>query len=236
VRLHAQKIAAAVFGLTCAALIPFWVVKGTEPSGHAALWVLYGVLAVSAVSWLVVTLGVRDHKAEVHPALRISSGTGPEFRRPTPIGALASEVEGVHPEDWGNPTGRSMTVLKVAETSDAWARGVRVRITECDPPPRLGRGSLPADLTWHGGASAICDIAPCGREYVMLVDTVFFENGSNVAKLPNIPDWHGMDTMDFTIEVFDSQRVLDRRRFRADNLTTGVPSVTELENAGVLGA
>jgi hypothetical protein len=44
-----RKVAGSVFGLTLAALIPFWAVKGTEPAGHAALWLLYGVLLATGV-------------------------------------------------------------------------------------------------------------------------------------------------------------------------------------------
>jgi hypothetical protein len=38
-----------------AALIPFWVIKGTEPAGDAALAILYALLAVSALTWLAAT-------------------------------------------------------------------------------------------------------------------------------------------------------------------------------------
>jgi hypothetical protein len=42
-----RKAASGVFALTVAALIPFWVEKGTAPTGHWVLWVLYAVLLVS---------------------------------------------------------------------------------------------------------------------------------------------------------------------------------------------
>jgi hypothetical protein len=48
-----QGIAAGVFGVTLAALIPFWIVKGTEPAGHMVLWILYGALATSALIWFL---------------------------------------------------------------------------------------------------------------------------------------------------------------------------------------
>jgi hypothetical protein len=38
-----------------AALIPFWAIKGTKPAGDAALAILYGLLAVSALIWLATT-------------------------------------------------------------------------------------------------------------------------------------------------------------------------------------
>lgn len=49
--------------LVLAVLIPFWVVKGTRPTGHAALWVLYGMLAASAVIWIGATLTLRWRRA-----------------------------------------------------------------------------------------------------------------------------------------------------------------------------
>jgi hypothetical protein len=49
-----QRVAAAVFGLVLAALIPFWAIKGTQPAGDAALVILYGLLGASALVWLVV--------------------------------------------------------------------------------------------------------------------------------------------------------------------------------------
>jgi hypothetical protein len=49
----AHRIAGGIFVLNLAAMVPFWVVKGTKPSGHAVLWVLYGVLIASAVIWVL---------------------------------------------------------------------------------------------------------------------------------------------------------------------------------------
>jgi branched-subunit amino acid transport protein AzlD len=50
-----QRVAAAAFGVVLAALIPFWAIKGTKPAGDAALTILYGLLAASALSWLAAT-------------------------------------------------------------------------------------------------------------------------------------------------------------------------------------
>jgi hypothetical protein len=49
-------LAGAVFGLSLATLIPFLAEKGAEPKGHAVLWILYGILGVSALTWLVASL------------------------------------------------------------------------------------------------------------------------------------------------------------------------------------
>ena len=44
-----------MFGLALAALIVFWTVKDTKPSGSAVFPVLYGALGASAVIWLLAT-------------------------------------------------------------------------------------------------------------------------------------------------------------------------------------
>jgi len=51
-----QRTAKAVFGVTFAALIPFWITKGAEPSGHAVLWILYGISIGSGLVWLATTV------------------------------------------------------------------------------------------------------------------------------------------------------------------------------------
>jgi hypothetical protein len=50
-----QRAAAATFGVVLTALIPFWAIKGTAPTGDAALVVLYALLAISALIWLAAT-------------------------------------------------------------------------------------------------------------------------------------------------------------------------------------
>lgn len=52
-RRYGQAAAGLVFGLTLAALILFWTVKDTKPSGSAVLPILYGVLIGSALIWLI---------------------------------------------------------------------------------------------------------------------------------------------------------------------------------------
>jgi hypothetical protein len=47
-----QRATGAAFLLTVAALVVFWTVKGTKPSGDAVLPILYAVLVVSALTWL----------------------------------------------------------------------------------------------------------------------------------------------------------------------------------------
>jgi hypothetical protein len=59
-----QKAAAWVFGVSLAALIPFWIVKGAQPSGHAVLWVLYGVASASALIWLLAAFLRRRRDAQ----------------------------------------------------------------------------------------------------------------------------------------------------------------------------
>jgi hypothetical protein len=49
-------LAGGVFSLSVATLVPFLAEKGTEPKGHAVLWVLYGLVAVSAFTWQGTTL------------------------------------------------------------------------------------------------------------------------------------------------------------------------------------
>jgi hypothetical protein len=49
-------MAGGVFGVTLAALIPFWIIKGTQPTGDAVLTVLYGVLIASGITWLGISL------------------------------------------------------------------------------------------------------------------------------------------------------------------------------------
>lgn len=48
-----HRAALWVLGLDIAVLASFWAIKGTEPSGDAALWVLYGVLGASVLIWLI---------------------------------------------------------------------------------------------------------------------------------------------------------------------------------------
>lgn len=48
-----HRLASAVFALALASLIPFWITQGTEPSGHAVLTILYGVLGASAATWII---------------------------------------------------------------------------------------------------------------------------------------------------------------------------------------
>lgn len=58
-----QRLAGSVFGLTLAASIPFWIIKGTKPSGDAVLWILYGVLLVSGAIWLFATVMLRRRRS-----------------------------------------------------------------------------------------------------------------------------------------------------------------------------
>ena len=60
-----RNLAGGAFGVTLAVLVPFWVVQGTRPAGHAALWILYGVLATTGLIWLVSSLLV--HQSEDAP-------------------------------------------------------------------------------------------------------------------------------------------------------------------------
>jgi hypothetical protein len=55
---YLQRAAGAAFLLTATALVVFWTVKNTKPSGDAVLPILYGVLGASALAWLVAE-GVR---------------------------------------------------------------------------------------------------------------------------------------------------------------------------------
>jgi hypothetical protein len=48
--------------VTLTALIPFWIVKGAQPSGHAVLWVLYGVLVASLIVWLLAEILRRSRR------------------------------------------------------------------------------------------------------------------------------------------------------------------------------
>lgn len=92
-----QRTASAVFALTLAALIPFLVVKGTEPSGHAVLWILCGVLIASALIWAVATvlrrrdawprldlqidgvmIGERDDEAALQPTVNVGNASSGE--------------------------------------------------------------------------------------------------------------------------------------------------------------
>jgi hypothetical protein len=50
---YLQRGAGTAFVLTAAALVVFWTVKGTRPSGHVVLPVLYTALGVSALMWVV---------------------------------------------------------------------------------------------------------------------------------------------------------------------------------------
>jgi hypothetical protein len=50
---YLQRAAGTVFLLTTAALILFWTVKDTKPTGDAVFPILYGALGVSAPTWLI---------------------------------------------------------------------------------------------------------------------------------------------------------------------------------------
>lgn len=54
--LYVQRTAGTVFGLSFAALILFWTVKGTKPAGSAVFPILYGAAGASALIWLVAGL------------------------------------------------------------------------------------------------------------------------------------------------------------------------------------
>jgi hypothetical protein len=62
-----QTAAGYSFWVILAALVPFWAVQGTEPTGHLALVFLYGALAASAVIWLTARLLVRRRKISESP-------------------------------------------------------------------------------------------------------------------------------------------------------------------------
>lgn len=51
-----------MFGLSLAALILFWTVKGTQPAGRAVLPALYGAVGASALIWLLAEL-LRSQRA-----------------------------------------------------------------------------------------------------------------------------------------------------------------------------
>lgn len=62
-RRYVQSAAGLVFGLILAALIAFWTVKETKPSGSAVLPILYGVLSACALIWfLAETLRRRERR------------------------------------------------------------------------------------------------------------------------------------------------------------------------------
>lgn len=56
---YLQRVAGAVLGLSFAALLTFWTVKGTQPSGSAVLPILYAVIGTSAAIWLAACLIAR---------------------------------------------------------------------------------------------------------------------------------------------------------------------------------
>ncbi len=57
---YVQRVAGTVFGLSLAALIVFWTVKGTKPAGSAALPILYGAAGAAALIWLLAELWRRQ--------------------------------------------------------------------------------------------------------------------------------------------------------------------------------
>jgi hypothetical protein len=65
-----QRAAGTVFGLSIAALIVFWTVKGTKPSGSAVFPALYGALGASALIWLLAAL-LRRRASRSHLDLHI---------------------------------------------------------------------------------------------------------------------------------------------------------------------
>jgi hypothetical protein len=56
VRSLIQRATATVFVLTLGILIVFWAIKGTKPTGHEVLPILYGALGASALIWLLAEL------------------------------------------------------------------------------------------------------------------------------------------------------------------------------------
>jgi hypothetical protein len=87
-----QRAVGTVFGLSATALIVFWTVKDTKPSGSAVFPVLYGALAASALIWLLVALlrrresrshldfhiegvliGETDYEALLQPTIKVSN-------------------------------------------------------------------------------------------------------------------------------------------------------------------
>jgi hypothetical protein len=64
-----RRTAGAVFSVSLPFAITFWIVKGTQPSGHAVLWVLYGILIASGFIWLMTTFLLRRHSAREKESL-----------------------------------------------------------------------------------------------------------------------------------------------------------------------
>lgn len=71
--------AGAVFGVSIATIIPFVVVRGTQPSGAAVLYVLYGVALASALIWVLATTLL--HHREKIEQVRESDYREPRNRR-----------------------------------------------------------------------------------------------------------------------------------------------------------
>jgi hypothetical protein len=48
-------------------LVPFWVEKGTKPTGHSVLLALYVVLAVAGLCWLAAAVGLQARRRTAAP-------------------------------------------------------------------------------------------------------------------------------------------------------------------------
>lgn len=204
-----------------------WLLAVQPSSPDVPKWPVYAFAAVAVVGLygMLAPLLCRwpwREPPKTRPALHISAGLGPEFQICTsPETALANKMlatpgGGVR---GGNAVEQITWVLKVAETNNVWAKDVGVRITESDPPPREGMGSLPEPLKWHATSRPPnIDIAPAGLAYVVLLDAVRFEGGegSDWGLVLPITDWGNREIVNFTVEVFDSQGVLGRGQFRMD--------------------
>jgi hypothetical protein len=245
-RRYVQAAAGLVFGLSLAALLVFWTVKNTKPAGSAVFPVLYGILGASALIWLVAEFLRRGPLRAKPPKLQITTGDGPEFRvRSLPKDNLAAEMKtsldaGVPPDHI--PVEQFTWVLKAAETNHVWAKEVRARVVESDPPPAPGTGSLPGALPWHGaGTPEVIDIPPGGRAYVEVLQMVRFDPGDGAEDGGGwglvIPEggWAVGDKMAFTVELFNAEGSLGRAQFSLDKAmepnSEGVilfPTITEL--------
>jgi hypothetical protein len=84
-----RKWSAGVLVIDLAALIPFWAIKGTKPTGHAVMWALYGVLLASAVIWLGATPWLRARR---RPVVAPAPESAPQGEPSGRIGLLNRET------------------------------------------------------------------------------------------------------------------------------------------------
>jgi hypothetical protein len=169
-------------------------------------WVLVGVggfwLVVSFI-WIAVSVARKPH-------IVIEGGNSDQFRR-----RQAAEPRHSPPHAHGyHMIATHVTRLRVRETKRrSAARSVHVRVSKCDPP--ADSEALPFALQWVNGDDYY-DLAPGGRGYVRLCESITNSLGERAHFLSSIPPLAPGEKVAFTVDVLVEGKCRKSAAFMAD--------------------